>query len=357
MTPYLGARGSYAAVSRVEGEMRTLTGASLRSPAAVAVAVAITVLFGVFALYNLPIQLFPDIERPQIGIQTAWRAASPREVEAQIVQPEEEVLQGIAGLTQLEGYANQGGGYINLTFALGTDMKQTLVDVIGRLNRIPSLPPDSERPFVQLANTQDSNASLLFVFMQVLPGNKRNVESYEPFIRYTVIPRLETIPGVGSVEFNQSGGEQELQIIFDPMRAAALGIQIPKVASQISGSDDISGGTVDAGRRQYALSFRGRYSAADLKDLILEWRNGKPVHLGDIAEVKIDRGKRTNFAYQNGNPALGFRIVRETGANVLATVNAVKRELQAINDGPAKAQGVKLAYSFDPSHFIDQAIG
>ena len=88
----------------------------------------------------------------------------------------------------------------------------------------------------------------------------------------------------------------------------------------------------------------------------VEWRDGKPVKLGDIADVKVAPGKRQSFAYQNGNPALGFRIVRETGANVLATVNAVKEELAKINDGPAKEQGVTLQYSFDPSHFIDQSI-
>ena len=63
------------------------------------------------------------------------------------------------------------------------------------------------------------------------------------------------------------------------------------------------------------------------KNLILEWRDGKPVHLGDIADVKIARGKKTSFAYQNGNPALGIRVVRASGANVLATVAAVKKEL------------------------------
>ena len=321
-----------------------------------AVGVAVTILFGIFALGNLPIQLFPDIERPQIGIGTGWRVATPAEVEAQIIQPEEEVLQGIPGLTEMKTFANSGGGYVALTFALGTNMSQTLVDIIGRLNRIPSLPVDSERPFVQLANTQDSNASLLYVFMQQLPGNRRGVETFEPWLRYTVAPRLKAIPGVGSVELNMVGAEQELQIVFDPMRAAQLGIQIPKIAGQISASDDVSGGTMDVGRRRFGLSFRGRYSVDDLKGLILEWREGKPVKLGDIAEIKVAPGKRQSFAYQNGNPALGFRIVRESGANVLATVNAVKAELAKINDGPAKEQGVTLQYSFDPSHFIDQSI-
>jgi multidrug efflux pump subunit AcrB len=337
--------------------MRALTLASIKSPAAVAVGVAITILFGVFALNALPVQLFPDIERPQIGIGTQWRAETPREIEAQILQPEEEVLQGIPGLQEMDGFSNQGGAYVQLTFALGTDIKSTLVDVIGRLNRLPPLPLDAEKPFVQLASTQDSNATLLYVFMQELPGNKRDINQYQQFLKDVVIPRLEAVPGVGSAQINANGGNSEIDIVFDPVRAAELGIQIPKMAQQISGSEDVAGGTIDVGRRQYGLSFRGRYSVADLKGLILEWRDGKPVHLGDIAEVHVGRSKAQGFAYQNGNPALGMQVFRASGANVLATVNAVKAELEKINDGPAKEQHVKLQYSFDPSHFINQALG
>ncbi len=337
--------------------MRALTLASIKSPAAVAVGVAITILFGVFALNALPVQLFPDIDRPQIGIGTQWRAETPREIEAQILQPEEEVLQGIPALQEMDGYSNQGGAYVQLTFALGTDIKSTLVDVIGRLNRLPPLPLDAEKPFVQLASTQDSNATLLYVFMQQLPGNERDINEYQQFLKDVVIPRLEAVPGVGSAQINANGGNSEIDIVFDPVRAAELGIQIPKMAQQISGSEDVAGGTIDVGRRQYGLSFRGRYSVADLKGLILEWRDGKPVHLGDVADVHVGRSKAQGFAYQNGNPALGMQVFRASGANVLATVNAVKAELEKINEGPAKDQHVKLQYSFDPSHFINQALG
>jgi multidrug efflux pump subunit AcrB len=337
--------------------MRGLTGAGLKSPAAIAVGVAVVILFGVFALYSLPIQLFPDIDRPQIGIETDWRAETPREVETQLVQPEEEVLQGIPGLQEMDGYANLGGGYVALTFALGTDMRSTLIDVIGRLNRLPPLPADAQKPFVQLASQQDSNATLIYIFMQKLPGNTRDVNSYVSFLKNTVIPRLEAVPGVGSAQINSNGGTDELDIVFDPMRAAQLGVQIPKLANLISGSEDISGGTIDVGRRQYGISFRGRYSVAALKDLVIEWRDGKPVHLGDIADVHVGRSKAQGFAYQDGNPAIGMNVFRASGANVLATVNAVKKEVEAINDGPAREQGVHLEYSFDPSHFIYQAMG
>jgi len=323
----------------------------------VAVGVSVAILFGVFALNALPIQLFPDIERPQIGVATSWRAETPRELESQIVEPEEDVLQGIPGLQEMDGFAGNGQGYINLTFALGTDMQSTLVDLVGRLNRLPPLPQDAQKPTIQLANTQDSNATLLYVFMQKLPGNTRDVNSYERFLKESVIPRLQAIPGVGSAQVNGNGGTDEIDIVFDPMRAAQLGIQIPKMAQQISGAEDVSGGTIDIGRRQFGLEFRGRYSVDDLKNLVLEWRDGKPVHLGDIADVHIGRSKAQGFAYQDGNPALGLQIFRANGANVLATVNAVKAELVKINEGPAREQGVTLQYSFDPSHFINQAVG
>ncbi|MGD0190028.1 MAG: efflux RND transporter permease subunit [Rhizomicrobium sp.] len=337
--------------------MLGLTGAGLKSPAAVAVGVAVVILFGVFAVYNLPIQLFPDIDRPQIGIETDWRAETPREVETQIIEPEEEVLQGIPGLQQMETYPGTGGGYVQLTFALGTDMRSTLVDVIGRLNRLPPLPADAQKPFVQLASQQDSNATLIYLFMQKLPGNSREVLSYVNFLKTTVIPRLEAIPGVGSVQINSNGGSDEIDIVFDPMRAAQLGVQIPKLANLISGSEDVSGGTIDVGRRQYGIEFRGRYSVAALKNLVIEWRDGKPVHLGDVADVHIGRSKAQGFAYQDGNPAIGMNVFRSSGANVLATVNAVKKEVEAINNGPAREQGIHIEYSFDPSHFIYQAMG
>src|SRR6185437_4633734 len=186
--------------------------------------------------------------------------------------------------------------------------------------------------------------------------NKHNINDYEQFLKDVVIPRLESVPGVGSAQINSNGGNAELDIVFDPVRAAELGIQIPQMARQISGSEDVSGGTIDVGRRQYGLEFRGRYSVADLKNLILEWRDGKPVHLGDIADVHVGRSKAQGFAYQNGNPALGLQVFRASGANVLATVNAVKAELVKINEGVAKDRQVKLQYSFDPSHFINQAM-
>ncbi len=128
-----------------------LISASIRNPIAVGVVVLLICLFGGLSLMKLPLQLFPNIDRPNITVFTGWRAASPEETEAELLEPQEQVLQGLPGVEEIEGNANTGGSFINLTFAIGTDMKSALVDVIGRMNRVRSQPQDADRPVIQLA--------------------------------------------------------------------------------------------------------------------------------------------------------------------------------------------------------------
>ncbi len=87
-----------------------LTANALKNPAGVAVVVAIIVFFGAFSLTRLPVQLFPDIERPNISIQTGWRAASPREIESEIIEPIEAVLRGLPGLKEMAAVGQGGTG-------------------------------------------------------------------------------------------------------------------------------------------------------------------------------------------------------------------------------------------------------
>ena len=127
-----------------------LTANSPTTPAGVAVAIAVIVLFGVYSLGKLPIQLFPDLEKPRINIQTSWRAASPREIESEIIEPIESVLRGLPGLKELAAYANAGNAWINLEFGLETDMQRTLMEVISRMSRLDPLPRDADQPVITL---------------------------------------------------------------------------------------------------------------------------------------------------------------------------------------------------------------
>ena len=336
----------------------SLTAKSLKNPAGVAVAVAVVVVFGLFSLAKLPVQLFPDIERPQLSVWTGWRAAAPKEVESEILEPQEEVLQGLPGLEEMNANANRGGSWINLTFSLDTDMQETLIEVISRLNRLPPLPRDATPPVIQLGGGGGggANQALSWFFIQLLPGNENSIESYAPWLEDTVVTRIENVPGVAGVEL-MSGADDELQIVFDPYRAAEMGVQIPQVAAIAGSANDVSGGFVDVGRRQYTVRFAGRYRPDQLSELVLDWRDGSPVRLGDIADIAVRRGDRDSFSVQNGNPAMAMRVDRESGANVLEALNAVKAEVDLLREGPLKDEGLTIAQSFDASVFIYRAIG
>jgi len=334
-----------------------LTETSLRNPAGVLVAILMVALLGVFALVKLPIQLFPNIEEPVISIFTSWRAAAPTEIESEILEPQERALQGLRGMQSLNAFANQGSAFINLQFAVGTDMQATMLEVISRMNQLPPLPRDAQAPQISLGEDGGNgpNNTLSWFFVQLLPGTPGPIDNYRRQIEELFRSRIESIPGVANVRIN-FGADEELQIVFDPARAAELGIQIPRIAQAAGAASDVSGGFVDIGRRQYTVRFAGKYSVEQFSDLVIEWREGRPVHLGDVATVQIRRGDRSELALQNGNPAIGIQIMKENDANVLETLTAVKTEINALRDNELKQMGLSIAQSFDPSVFIDQAI-
>ena len=333
-----------------------LINASIRNPIAVGVVVLLICLFGMMSLGRLPLQLFPDIERPNISIFTGWRAASPEETEAELLEPQEQVLQGLPGVEEIEGNANTGGSFINLTFAIGTDMRSALVDVIGRMNRVRSQPADADRPIIQLGGGQnDSNDSLSWFFVQLLPGTEGPIENYRSYIEDVIRPRIESVPGVASVNVN-SGPPDDLRITVDLAKAAAFGIGIPEIAQRATRATDVSAGQIGLGRQQYTLRFTGRYKADDLGDLVLAWRDGRPIKLGDVATIEKRPPDQQFFVYQNGNPAIGLQVLRSPGANVLGTLEQVKDVVAQLRDGELKSHGLGIEQSYDSSLFIHRAV-
>src|SRR5215469_12146620 len=173
---------------------------SSRSPIGVIVIALFIGLVGLLSLTRLPLQLFPDVNKPVLSIQTGWRTASPEEIESELLEPLENVMQGMSGVEEIEGNAFAENANLNLRFALGTDMKNALVEVIGRLNRLPPLPRDADRPSVSLGGNGNGNANetLSWFFVQLLPGTPGPIEAQRRFIEDTVRSRLESIPGVAA---------------------------------------------------------------------------------------------------------------------------------------------------------------
>ncbi len=334
-----------------------LTRLCLKNPAAAAVVLALITLLGAMSISQLPVQLFPAIERPQIGIFTGWRSASPREVESEITEPIERELRGMPGVTVMQSWSNQGGAWISLEFSLGTDMDKAFSEVNARLQQVRGLPADADRPRINAGGGGDAGETLIFLFLQRLPNNQNSSVRLSEFAEQRIAPELESIPGVANIDINSDDGERILSIEFDPFLAAQLGITLDEIAQNVNRSSDVTGGSVEVGRRNYTMRFEGQFTAAQLSETILAWRDGAPVRLGDIAEVKVAPDQRNQgVVFQNGNPAIGMRVIREPGANTLEAIDALTEVLDELNAGPLAEMGYSIQKSFDPSVFIKRAI-
>ncbi len=333
-----------------------LTRFSMSNPPALAAAALVVVLFGVLSLMQLPIQLLPDTRQPQLFINAQWREAAPNEVEEALVEPIEEAMRGLPGLTEMRSESGRSGGGVGLSFEIGTDMTRVMLDVVSRLNTLPPLPPDAEEPQVFSGdNWQGQNAGSLLV--RPLPGNPVQdlAATYQKLMEEVVEPRLARIPGVSRVNL-EGGRPREVQIRFDAFRLAALGISPQQIAQTVAASRDASAGFVSMGRRQFTVRLQGREPVADLGELIVGWNNERPLYLREVAEIRLGYQDAQAFTYRNGEPGYYITLQRTSESNTVALIEGVKEAISELNAGPLAREQLLMDLSWDASVYVKRAI-
>ncbi len=332
-----------------------VTQSSLKNPAALVVIVTLAITFGLLSVAKLPMQLLPDISRPQITITNSWRASAPEEMESVIIEPQESVLKNTNGIKNITTNIQPGFGEITLTFGIGTDMQQAMLDVINNLNQAPQLPLDANEPVVSSGAGRDGTtaASLL---IKALPGSGiKDLGQFQKLFDDVVEPSLKQIEGVSKVNLN-SRRPRELRIEFDPQRLANLQLQLDDIARAVSRSSDTSGGFADVGRRKYTVRFAGQYDLNSLKTMIIGWSNERPIYLADVASVRETLADSRAFTLRNGDPAYYMTLNRASGANTVALLDGVNETIKTLNDGPLGDVQLALDLSFDSSVHIRNAI-
>jgi len=332
-----------------------LTKISLSNPVAVIVVCILIAIFGSISLSRLPIQLTPEIDRPEITIRTYWRAAAPNEVESEIVEPQEDVLRSVPSLLKMKSSANFGSSFVNLQFGIGTDMNRALIEVMNRLNQVPRYPVDAEEPIISVGG--DSFDKIIGWWV-IVPGpeNPRPIESYQDFIEDTVITRLERVPGVSNIG-SFGGRKHEVRITFDPYKAANIGLDLTQISSELGSNSDISAGLNEVGRRQYTLRFSGKYDVSALGDLVLQWRSGKPIRLKDIAYIELTMVDPSSILHENGGPAIAINASPESGVNVLQVMHDLKAAVKELSENELDRADLTMFVDYDESEYINSSIG
>jgi multidrug efflux pump subunit AcrB len=331
-----------------------ITRQALSNPVAVVVAVLMVLMFGAIGLLSLPIQMIPAVDQPRFQISTFWRAAAPEEVESEIIEPQEDAMRGLPGLKRMTASASRGNANIELTFDIDVDVERALIEVMNRLNRVPSYPADVDEPIINVGADENRSAIAWFA-VRPLPGRNIDIPAQQDFVDDVIVTRLERVPGVSSS--NAFGGRpSEVRITFDPYKAASYGIQIPQLAALAGGNNDTSGGFSEVFRRQYTLRYAGKFALEEFGEMVVDWGDGAPVRLRDIATIEKRLIDRSGILSQNGGPSIAVNAQPTVGVNVLQVMEGLQAAVAELNEGPVGRAGMEIRQVYDETVYIESSI-
>ncbi len=321
------------------------------------VTVLIVCVLGIVAALRIPVQMIPDLDVRVISIRTVWPGATPQDVEKEILVEQEEYLRNLPNLSRIVGTANSGSATIELEFPLGTDITEMLIQVNNALSQVPSYPEAVDEPRI-FANSFSSNA-FMFFSITPQPGNPRSLDMglALDFVEDNVKPRLASVAGISEVGV-YGGVERQIQILVDPARLAQRGLSLIDVREALrSRNRDRSGGTIDAGKRQYLLRTVGRFEDLnELSTLVLARRGDTIIRLADVATVQLDHFEESAVTSFNGEPNLFITLRKESGANVIDAKRDITREVAAINREVLEPTGMRIERMADDVVYVEESV-
>jgi len=328
-------------------------------------------LFGLVSLSRLDISLLPDLAYPTLTVRTEFAGAAPAEIENLVTRPIEEVVGVVQGVRRVRSISRTGQSDVTLEFAWGSNMDRAAIDVRERIERL-TLPLQAERPLLlrfdpstepvmrfALARDTSEAAREADAANRILPADEADEYATLRILRRHAEERLkknmESIEGVAAITV--SGGlEDEIQVLLDQHRLAQLNLAPAEVAQRLRAENiNLSGGRLEEGTRQFLVRTINEFETVEeITALIVATRDGEPIYLRDIAEVREGWRERDAITRVDGQEMVELALYREGDANVVSVARAVERRLGSIRTQlPAD---LALTRVYDQSVFIRNAI-
>ena len=330
--------------------MQKLAEICIRRPVFAAMLILSLVVVGAAGYFRLGVDRFPAVDLPTVRVSTSLPGAAPEEVESLISQPLEEALNTIEGIKELRSINRQGVSMIIVTFELTRPIDVAAQDVRDRVfATIGELPREADPPVIVKADNDLSP-----VLTIALTGNRPRRELTEMADKIVKV-QLERSLGVGEVEI-VGGLERAINVWVDPDRLAAYQVPITAVRDALVRQNaDVPGGNVTSPVREHVLRTMGRIvDPRQFNDLVVATRNGSPIRVRDLGWSEDGTKEPRSVALLNGEPTVTLEIRRQSGANTVAVIEALKAKIP-----PIVAQlpaDVNLVVIRDQSRYIYEAL-
>ncbi|MGR9107783.1 MAG: efflux RND transporter permease subunit [Gammaproteobacteria bacterium] len=321
------------------------------------VVILILCLFGVIAMFRVPVQMIPDLDARIVTIRTTWAGAAPQDIEQEILVEQEEYLRSIPNLERMTSMAETGSASIELEFPHGTDINEILIRVNNALTRVSGYPENVDQP--QIVTSSVSDSAFMYFRVQPLPGNPKrvNMVMMYDFIDKTIIPQIERIPGVSEVAI-WGGAERQVRVYIDPAKLAQRKISLEQLRSAIRARNrDFSGGDLESGKRRYLLRTRGGFHAiSEIEEMIIASRDGVPIRVKDVGHVELTHYEVQMKSFANGRPNITLGVRRQVGSNVIEIMDEVMLRVAEINQTALKTKGLQIELTSEDVVYVKNAI-
>ncbi|MEV5436451.1 efflux RND transporter permease subunit [Streptomyces sp. NPDC052682] len=304
--------------------MSWLSRFSLAQRALIGLMSIVALVFGAIAIPQLKQQLLPTLELPVVSVLAPYQGASPDVVEKQVVEPLEDSLEAVDGITGVTSTASEGNALIMASFDYGNDTKQLVADVQQAVNRARVQLPDAVDPQVVAGSTDDIPTVVLAV------TSDRDQQALADQLDRTVVPALKDIEGVGQVTVD---GVRDLQVTVTPddAKLAKAGLTPQSLAQALqAGGATVPAGSFDEGGANRTVQVGGGFtSLQQIKDLRVtgEPGKGKPVRLGDVATVRQQEARADSITRTDGRPSLAVAVTMDHDGSAVAISDAVQDKL------------------------------
>jgi multidrug efflux pump len=303
----------------------------IRRPVATSLLMVAIVLAGIVGFKLLPLSALPQVDFPTIQVQTLYPGASPEVMSQTVTAPLERQFGQMSGLQRMSSTSAAGVSIITLQFGLGETLDVAEQEVQAAINAGGSLlPADLPAPPVYAKiNPADAPVLTLAVTSDTLP-----LTEVQNIVNTRLALKISQVSGVGLVSL--SGGQRPaVRIQADTRALASYGLGLDTLRTAITAANANSAkGSFDGPTRSYTINANDQLLAADdYKSLIVAYRNGAPVRLSDVAHV-VDSAENVKLgAWAGLKPAIILNVQRQPGANVIATVDAIKERLPELQAG------------------------
>ncbi|MET9718785.1 efflux RND transporter permease subunit [Streptomyces rochei] len=330
--------------------MSWLSRFSLAQRALIGLMSIVALVFGAIAIPQLKQQLLPTIELPMVSVLAPYQGASPDVVEKQVVEPIEDSLEAVDGISGITATASEGNAVIMASFDYGNGTQQLVADVQQAVNRARAQLPDDVDPQVVSGSTDDIPTVVLAV------TSDKDQQALADQLDRTVVSELKDIDGVAQVMVD---GVRDVQVTVtpDPAKLARAGVTPQTLAQSLqAGGATVPAGSFDeAGANRTVQVGGGFTSLRQIQDLMVTGEGvKKPVRLGDVATVKEEEAKADSLTRTNGEPSLAVAVTMDHDGSAVAISKAVEDKLPDLRE--QLGSGATLTVVSDQGPAVSKAI-